>query len=328
MRVLMTPNLGRFEDTDESGIKRVVAAYEKYAKQFDIDYVKCDLKEVDKYDLYAVHAGTSNAYPPDRPIISHLHGLYWSADYVPEKWELAANKHVIDSIIVSNAITVPSEWVAETIRREVRIDPWIIHHGVDWQEWQHSEDNLGYVLWNKNRFMDVCSPEAVRRLAKHRPDIEFFSTFAPPNCPDNVFSTGVVPHIYMKKMIQQAGVYLSTTKETFGIGTLEALASGVPVLGFAHGGNLITIQHGVNGYLAKPEDYNDLMEGLNYCLKYRDILGDNARETAKAFTWEKALEKVALAYQDAIKKYEPRLRPHILGFDFMQKELQPMQEEL
>jgi glycosyltransferase involved in cell wall biosynthesis len=42
---------------------------------------------------------------------------------------------------------------------------------------------------------------------------------------------------------RNAGVYLSTAKETFGIGILEALACGVPVLGYAHGGILDLVQH-------------------------------------------------------------------------------------
>jgi glycosyltransferase involved in cell wall biosynthesis len=104
----------------------------------------------------------------------------------------------------------------------------------------------------------------------------------------------------MKSMVKQAMVYLSSTKETFGIGTLEALASGVPVLGFDHGGNRDLVKHGVNGYLARPLDYDDLAEGLRYCMKHRKVLSDNARESVKGFTWGKACEKLAQVYASVL----------------------------
>ena len=109
----------------------------------------------------------------------------------------------------------------------------------------------------------------------------------------------------MKEMVQKANVYLATTKETFGIGTLEAMASGIPVLGFAHGGTLELITHGVNGYLADPGDYDMLAEGLAYCLKYRDILGANGREMVKKWTWRSACEKVAKVYELAMVPSPP-----------------------
>ena len=42
--------------------------------------------------------------------------------------------------------------------------------------------------------------------------------------PFNVSITGVTTYQEMKQLIENAGVYLLTTRETFGIGTIEALA--------------------------------------------------------------------------------------------------------
>jgi glycosyltransferase involved in cell wall biosynthesis len=100
-------------------------------------------------------------------------------------------------------------------------------------------------------------------------------------------------------------VYLSTTKETFGIGVLEAMASGVPVLGVAHGGNVDLIQHGINGYLAEPGNIEDLAEGLNYCLQHRDVLGSNGQELVKQWTWDAVCEQVARIYEMALEPEPP-----------------------
>jgi len=107
-------------------------------------------------------------------------------------------------------------------------------------------------------------------------------------------------------MVQGAGVYLSLSKETFGIGAIEALSAGVPVLGYDYGGNKITVKHGENGYLARPGDIDDLAEGLSYCVKHRTVLSGNARESMRPFTWESAVEKVAAVYNKALETdYRP-----------------------
>lgn len=302
MRVKMIPSAADFDN--ESGIRRVCQSYEKYGPKFGIEYVK------EKYDLTAIHAGILSNFDKNIPLVAHIHGYYWTADYDSESWEYRANSRVIHSSRMATIITVPSEWVAETVRRDMHIDPVVIPHGIEWDEWQADVPNEGYVLWNKNRNMDVCSPEDINPLALANPHVEFYCTFAPREPLQNVFQIGVIPHDQMKEIIQRAGVYLSTTKETFSIGNLEALASGVPILGYAYGGNLISVRHGVNGYLAVPGDAEDLSNGLNYCIRYRDVLSRNAREIAKGFTWEKAMEKVAKAYELALETWNDRKRPH------------------
>ena len=186
----------------------------------------------------------------------------------------------------------------------MHLSPTVVPHGIDWDEWQHSLPNDGYVLWNKNRTADVCSTDALGHLCQVFPQELFLSTYSPKSTSPNLKETGVVPHAEMKRMIQQAGVYLSTTKETFGIGVLEAMASGIPVLAVAHGGNLDLVQHGVNGYLAQVDNLEDLAQGLSYCLQHRQVLGENGRELAKQWTWEAACQKVAEVYRLALIKDE------------------------
>lgn len=308
IKVRMIPTVKHFENY-ESGIKQVCAAYEKYAPHFEIQYVG----QKEACDLMAVHAGMASNFDNTVPLVSHCHGLYWSADYPSDSWELQANRNVINSIQHAEIVTVPSDWVAESLRRDMHLNPIVVPHGVEWDEWQiPGAENGGYVLWNKNRNVDVCNPEAIGHLAVAHPEIEFYTTFAPANSMPNVMEMGITPHDQMRNIIADAGVYLSTTKETFGIGVLEALAAGVPVLGFAHGGNLITVKHMVNGYLAKPGNFAELAYGLEYCVKHRKVLSDNARETAKQWTWQSAMGIVVEAYELAVDSWQDRKRPHVI----------------
>lgn len=302
IRVLMIPSLARFEG-GESGIKRVVEAYHRYAQQTGIEYVDCPVSDSGKYDVFAVHAGSTDDYPKDRPTVSICHGLYWVEDYQASAAEWHTNAFVIESLRRAQSITVPSEWVAESIRRDVRVNPTILPHGIEWEQWQHTYKHEDYVLWNKNRAGDVCDPTPVSELAQRFPDVKFLTTFAGEGAPGNVEAIGLQPHENMKILVQRSGVYLATTKETFGIGTLEALASGSPVLGFAWGGNLDLVQHGVDGYLAKPGDYDDLAVGLAYCIQNREVLGKNGIMLSKKWTWENAAKILSQVYQSTWDKW-------------------------
>jgi len=289
MKVLMVPH--RTQLQGESGINRVVEAYFRHLPEFGVELVSPDATG---YDLKAVHAGATGADCD----VSHNHGLYWTADYPASDAEFAANANVILALRAAREITVPSRWVADNIARDMRFLPHVVPHGIDWDAWQHDEANGEYVLWNKNRTADVCDPTPVLELAKWFPSVQFVSTFASLPAP-NVTVTGLMSHASMKKAIQGAGVYLATTKETFGIGILEAMAAGVPVLGYAHGGILDLVRHETNGYLAKPGNLADLADGLHYCIMHNGRLGRVAREAARAYTWEKACEQIAQIYERA-----------------------------
>ena len=310
MRVLMLPQLRHFR-SEESGIKRVIEAYHKYGPEFGIEFVD----ENEHYDLKVSHAGVNT----ENLDCAHLHGLYWTADYPASAWEWKANANVIEAARQARIITVPSKWVAESIMRDMRRTPVVIGHGIDADDWLHDRPMGGYILFNKNRAADVCNPEPVGVLAKAYSELQFITTFAPQRGRSNIDAIGVIPHDQMKLLIQGAGVYLSTTKETFGIGTLEAMAAGVPVLGYAHGGNLELVEHGVNGFLAEPGNEEELIEGLFYCLKYRKTLGENGQEMARLFTWESVMEKVAAVYQRAMSIELPTVAIIIPAYLYAEK---------
>lgn len=103
MRVLMIPTLEDF-GTDESGIKRVIENYVKYSQEFGIEFVKCQVEDGDKYDVLAVHAGSSDKYNFQKPIVAMVHGLYWTADYPALAWEHKANNNVVYSLRAATKI--------------------------------------------------------------------------------------------------------------------------------------------------------------------------------------------------------------------------------
>ena len=328
MLVKMFPHISELGN-GESGIHTVIRKYFQHLPKFGIELVPPD---TDTYDLRAAHAGITGSDCE----VCHTHGLYWTADYNASDWEWHVNSRVIEAIRGAKEVTCPSEWVNEVFKRDYRKSVHVIPHGVDWEEWQHTEENRGYVLWNKNRNnSDAVDNSVLDILFNKFPDVQFVSTLPTqqtqgfinsPMWPKNfrVLPNGSrTPHEEMKGFIQRSGVYLSTSKETFGLSILESMASGKPILGWNWGGNTQLVQHGVNGYLAKPNDIDDLCEGLNYCLKYAKRLGSNGRELAKQWTWVKSCELVAGVYRLAMNEDD---RPMKIPVELYQRDMSGIRE--
>lgn len=291
IRVASFPHADDLQPLPTSGISQVVSKYFHYLPRYDIELVE---KGSDDADLVAVHAGALENLP-GIPLVSHCHGLYFTADTDMGVWPHSVNQTVINVVRHASVVTVPSEWVAQVFRRDMHLNPVVIPHGVDWDEWQDSDDQ-GYVLWNKNRASDACDPTPVNELAQRAPKTRFLTTYAAPDPRPNIKITGSVPFETMRKMVMGCSVYLATTKETFGIGTLEAMASSKPILGFDYGGTSDLVKHGFSGYLARPGDYDDLARGLEYCVKHQKALGRNAAQAARDYTWDKTARAVAQQY--------------------------------
>lgn len=246
LKVYIYPSFGEL-DKGDGGIRRVVEGMIKHLPKYGVDIVST----AEEADVIAYHATVPTSFInrfPRKTFVAICHGLYWS-EYQWDNWSIKANADVMEGLRVSDSIITCSDWVANSLRRHTSRDVRVINHGIDASDWE-AVDPRDYVLWNKTRPDPVCDPEPFNQVAALLPNIKFISTFgreAP-----NVAITGKLPFTDAKKLVQSAGVYLCTTRETFGIGTLEALACGVPVVGFAFGGQAEFIDHSVDGWLVTP----------------------------------------------------------------------------
>ena len=293
MKISIRP---KFEGVDrgDGGIRRWVEAQHRWLPEIGIGIID----KPEDADLIVCHAGDLINTP--LPMVAHNHGLYNTADQDWSRWAWMLNAHVIEVMRRAKTVTVPSSWVADLVARGMSIKAHVLHAGIEPNEWQPGE-NEGYVLWNKTRTDPVCDPLPMMRLAATNPQVHFLSTFGQER--PNVRLTGKLPYEQARKIIQHASTLLSTTKETFGIGTLEAMACGIPVLGWAWGGNLDIIKHLETGYLAEPGDYDELSYGLQECIRHRDSWGTAARDLVLSrFTWERAIRQCADLYRDTLAR--------------------------
>lgn len=301
LRVYINPT--QEQSKTDNGVGQVVHAQYRYLHEFDVELVE----RPENAEIIACHIQQGELPRVD---ILHCHGLYWTGDPKSGQyslWHHDANQRIIAAARKAYAVTVPSDWVAEPFRRDMRLQPVVIGHGIECEHWEIQEPQ-GYVLWNKNRIDDVCDPTPAFRLASL--GIDVVSTFGPKNTEPSptLRVTGTFSHEQMQDVVSRASVYLATTKETFGIGTLEALAAGVPVLGYKWGGTAELIEHGYNGYLVEPGNINGLVEGVHYIEAHREELSANARASAEQRTWHHVIEQYAELYHRIAE--EKRLEMH------------------
>lgn len=304
MRVCLAP-FYQGEDRADGGIRRVVEAQIKYLPQFGWDITS----NPDEADLIACH-GATLVERAGIPMVAHNHGLMWE-DYFAHHAD-DVNRHVIDVMTRAQAVTAPSHWVAQAISRGMLVTPEVIYHGVDADDWVDHEPALDYVLWNKARIDPVSDPADMQRLAALLPDVRFVTTYGEQT--RNVLPIGVGSYEQMKPVVQRAGLYLATTRETFGIGTLEALAAGVPVVGWDYGGQHEIVRQGETGYLAPFGNYQALADYIRRAIAERGRLSANARDDVRArWGWQDKIAQYAALYTRVAEQWrQPRPKVSVI----------------
>jgi phosphatidylinositol alpha 1,6-mannosyltransferase len=92
--------------------------------------------------------------------------------------------------------------------------------------------------------------------------------------------------------------------ETFGNVTLEAQASGVPVVVANAQGNASLVDHGFNGFLVTPKDASEFTERILLLATKHDLrnrMSKNAVQFASKFTWDNIFGQLVKNYNEAIE---------------------------
>ncbi|MCY9672819.1 glycosyltransferase family 4 protein [Bacillus sp. MM09(2025)] len=123
----------------------------------------------------------------------------------------------------------------------------------------------------------------------------------------HVHFAGFCKHI--EEWMHLSDVCVSTSlREGLGMNLLEAMSAEKPVIATENRGHCELIRHGVNGFLVKPHDVNDLAEYLRQLYHKRDqlpLMGKAGRSLAYAFAQEQtvsAMEEIYTTYMDQAEK--------------------------
>lgn len=311
MRVYVEPRFDMTTDTGEGGIKQVIRHVTPYLEAAGIEFVDTPAAAHLTWYHATPYATTRHwlEQHPEQPVVCSMHGLYW-AEYDWDQGSLDANADVIEGMRLADVVTAPSQWVADAVHRGILHDVRVVPHGVDLAEFAPPEDGHdAYVLYDKTRVDPVCDPTPVIELARRMPDVKFVMTGDPPVALPNVMALGRLPYEQAAELTRNAAVYLCVTRETFGLATLQAMACGVPVVGYRYGGQAEicpTREHG--GWLTEPGDIEGLVKGVGTGIAHRDVLSAAARVRAKEYTWQRAADGYLAAMQAAIDAHASKVR--------------------
>jgi len=112
---------------------------------------------------------------------------------------------------------------------------------------------------------------------------------------DAVLFLGQITEEELQALYEGAAVYVyPAPEEDFGMGVIEAMAKGVPVVAWNQAGPTVTVGAGT-GHLAEPLDVSDYAAGITRLLDSRDenqATGERAFAWARHFDWERHIDVV------------------------------------
>jgi glycosyltransferase 2 family protein len=124
---------------------------------------------------------------------------------------------------------------------------------------------------------------------------------------DAVLFLGAIAEDELQKLYEGAAVYVyPAPEEDFGMGVIESMAKGVPVVAWNQAGPTVTVGPGT-GHLVEPLVVADYAAGISRLLDDpagNQATGERAFEWARRFDWERHLDILERAVLDVARSHE------------------------
>lgn len=123
---------------------------------------------------------------------------------------------------------------------------------------------------------------------------------------DNVEFTGLIRHENLAPIYRKAHAFvLPSLNEGMSNVILEAIASGLPIVTTDTGGSKELVRDGVNGFIVRMKDGDDIAEKLERLITNPGLcsrMSKESRKIAEGLSWEKVAREYAEAYGKIINK--------------------------
>jgi glycosyltransferase involved in cell wall biosynthesis len=180
-----------------------------------------------------------------------------------------------------------------------------------------------YVLLTNRHYPQKRFDLAIRAMAdvrKHHPRVQLVipgpatshteslkALVAELGLSDAVLFLGAIAEDELQKLYEGAAVYVyPAPEEDFGMGVIESMSKGVPVVAWNQAGPTVTVGPGT-GHLAEPLVVGDYAAGITSLLDYpakNQATGERAFEWARRFDWERHLDKLESAVLEVARSHE------------------------
>ncbi|MFQ5911018.1 MAG: glycosyltransferase family 4 protein [Thermoplasmata archaeon] len=282
-----------------------------------------------RLDLVHVQSGPGGVTlleDPEIPVVCTAHHLYSQQHrYLGRK---TVHRLLMEmekkSLQISKKVIAVSESTRTELRRSYLIEPEkieTIHPGVDPQYSEPAQvpelrDSVLFVgrIGQRKGIADLA--QAFRKLKNNVPDAKLYVIGRSSLWPTSrrllreltsihgVHWLGRVSRRDLVHWYHRAEVLvLPSLFEGLGLVSLEAMATGTPIVGTRVPGTVDAVQHGITGLLAEPHDPSDLARCLTRVLQDEDLrrnMGREAKRRAKArFNWQECTTKTMKVYEAA-----------------------------
>ncbi|MFA5927671.1 MAG: glycosyltransferase [Patescibacteria group bacterium] len=186
------------------------------------------------------------------------------------------------------SVVAPSSWMKECAERSSLFGNKQIHlipNGIDTtifkpHDKQRTRNHFGL---SKNKKIVLCGSHDLqhqhkgivpllslldREINENNVQVVAFGT-NPPKMDRSKFKFigSITDRAEMAKIFSAADVFVCPTRtESFGLVIAESMACGTPVVAFGVGGPLDIIDHRQNGYLAAPQNFEDIYKGIQWVI--------------------------------------------------------------
>jgi uncharacterized protein (TIRG00374 family) len=124
---------------------------------------------------------------------------------------------------------------------------------------------------------------------------------------DGVLFLGAITEEELNRLYEGAAVYVyPAPEEDFGMGVIESMAKGVPVVAWNQAGPTVTMSPGT-GHLAEPLEVGDYATGIASLLddpEANQATGERAFEWARRFDWERHLDTLERSILEVARSHE------------------------
>ena len=120
---------------------------------------------------------------------------------------------------------------------------------------------------------------------------------------NKIIFTGFVPDISEYYAASDIFIF-PTAYEAFSLATLEAVASGLPILATKVNGTEELIIEGYNGFFIK-RDSKDIANKINILIEDENLrkqMSRNARKTAEKYSWDEVVKRTLKVYEEVAKR--------------------------
>jgi hypothetical protein len=238
--------------------------------------------------------------------VYHCHGLYPIGKNHFDPSYSRLNQIVLDNALRAKVTICISEFSANILRHRLHIDPVVTRNGIWLDDYKRAGSPSGPVLFPKATLDANAKAEDVIWLRQNS-DINLLSIAKI----QGVKSLGSLSRQDFLKTLQGCAIYIGTTKENCSMATMEAMISGVPVVGYNTGFSKEWLISGTGCELVPPGDRIALKDAINRVLANWKSYSKAARDYAEIFDWQPVINEL-LGIYDRVGRESPSQKVSII----------------